>query len=210
MYVQRVAEEGSTPSGVGVWGGNPVICRGILGLLAEAGWDAIDVDNIFADQSGTAVLVTVALTPSELRSAAEVIRSCRRPTIAIVGNDDPDLALTALHIGAQSVLPLGTCHRVLAQVAALTVQGLSVTDAAAVALFTSKSAAPDALTEREVDWLSLLRAGATVNQIAAKTDYSERNVYRLLAATYRRLGVSNRGEAIDVATELGYLQPRQS
>ena len=51
----------------------------------------------------------------------------------------------------------------------------------------------------ELDWLRELAGGATVAQLAGRSGYSERAMFRLLRDLYRRLEVSSRTEALMLA-----------
>jgi non-specific serine/threonine protein kinase len=59
------------------------------------------------------------------------------------------------------------------------------------------------LTGREVEVLRLAAAGLTAPQIADRLFLSPRTVHTHLAAIYRKLGVTTRGEAVRVAIERG-------
>jgi DNA-binding NarL/FixJ family response regulator len=56
-------------------------------------------------------------------------------------------------------------------------------------------------------WLRYLAGSGTVTGLARASGYSEREMYRLLGALYRRLGAANRTEALLLAERWGMLQP---
>ncbi len=62
------------------------------------------------------------------------------------------------------------------------------------------------LSETQTEWLRRLAGGMTVANLADGAGYSEREMYRLLAATYRALGVRNRAQALVAAARLGLLE----
>jgi DNA-binding NarL/FixJ family response regulator len=62
-----------------------------------------------------------------------------------------------------------------------------------------------ALTPREVAWLRALADGATVGSLARAAGYSQREMYRLLAGLYARLGTTGRTEALLRADRAGLL-----
>jgi DNA-binding CsgD family transcriptional regulator len=64
-------------------------------------------------------------------------------------------------------------------------------------------AAPDTLTAREAQILHLVRTGLTSRQIATRLDVSSRTVEKHLQTIYRKLGVSNRIDAIARLAETG-------
>ena len=63
---------------------------------------------------------------------------------------------------------------------------------------------PD-LSARDLQYLRLLADGATVASVGRRFAHSEREMYRLLSATYQRLGVRNRTEALLQAQRFGLL-----
>ncbi|MDH3307942.1 MAG: hypothetical protein OEO77_10540 [Acidimicrobiia bacterium] len=56
-----------------------------------------------------------------------------------------------------------------------------------------------------IEWLTSLAAGVTVQQLAHKIGYSEREMYRLLRGLYERIGVDNRTQALVWAAQRGIL-----
>ena len=67
---------------------------------------------------------------------------------------------------------------------------------------------PVAVTPREAAWLRALADGVTVASLARASGYSQREMYRLLAAVYARLGTDNRTDALLRADRAGLLAPR--
>lgn len=65
----------------------------------------------------------------------------------------------------------------------------------------------DAEKPRDQDraWLVLLAKGATVADLAAAMERSERDVYARLNTLYNLLGVRNRTQAVAEARRLGWL-----
>lgn len=61
------------------------------------------------------------------------------------------------------------------------------------------------ITEQEKEWLSRLRDGDRVLDIAVDHGYSERNLYRALSDLWKRLDVDNRREAIGLAMKQDWI-----
>ncbi len=61
------------------------------------------------------------------------------------------------------------------------------------------------LEAREREWLRRLADSGTVGGLARSSGYSEREMYRLLARVYARLGADNRTEALLMAERFGLL-----
>ena len=62
-----------------------------------------------------------------------------------------------------------------------------------------------ALSARDVAWLRALADGVTVSSLARASGYSQREMYRLLAALYARLGADSRTDALLRADRAGLL-----
>jgi DNA-binding CsgD family transcriptional regulator len=60
-------------------------------------------------------------------------------------------------------------------------------------------------SNRELDWLGQLAEGTTVAQLAERSGYSERAMFRLLRNLYNQLNVRNRTEALQLAQDRGWL-----
>jgi DNA-binding NarL/FixJ family response regulator len=61
------------------------------------------------------------------------------------------------------------------------------------------------LADHEISWLRELAGGLTVAQLAERSGYSERAMFRLLRRVYVRMQVRNRTEALLRAREQGLL-----
>jgi len=61
------------------------------------------------------------------------------------------------------------------------------------------------LSARDIAWLRALADGVTVGSLARASGYSQREMYRLLAAVYARLGADSRTEALLRADRAGLL-----
>ena len=57
----------------------------------------------------------------------------------------------------------------------------------------------------EAKWLRMLANGATIAELAQDSNYSEREVFRLLHRLYERMGVRNRTEGLVKAARAGLL-----
>lgn len=78
--------------------------------------------------------------------------------------------------------------------------------AAARALTGAREQQTPALTDNERRWLRALAENVTVASLARASGYSQREMYRVLAELYSRLGVTTRTEALLRADRLGLLQ----
>ena len=67
------------------------------------------------------------------------------------------------------------------------------------------TAAPEPLTEREIEILNLIFSGHAASEVAKMLSVSKRTVDFHLGKAYVKMGVTNRGQAFRKATELGIL-----
>lgn len=74
---------------------------------------------------------------------------------------------------------------------------------------TPESFRPPPLSARETEVMGMLAEGLSARQISTKLSLSERTVNTHVANLYRKLGVSNRVEAVMTAMRMGIVSPRE-
>jgi DNA-binding NarL/FixJ family response regulator len=134
----------------------------------------------------------------------------RLSVIAVLTGPSAPAGVRAVRTGARSVLFREVTAGTLRRTVEATIDGQVVLPAAvAAALVTGADHAAAGVvvpTSEQLDWLRHLAAGMTVAQLAGLAGYSERAMFRLLQALYRRMGVRTRIEAIVHAQEQGWLR----
>ncbi|NNF64910.1 MAG: response regulator transcription factor [Acidimicrobiia bacterium] len=185
--------------------------RGLRGTLREAGFEAETPERL-SDWARKCEQPAAVVTVSG-GSDAERLRTMRREV--------PDFAIVVL-----VSQPSTSVVRDLLAAGACTVAGWDVSSEDLVALIraalNNRSVLPTdqmrrlalglgfgdseiELTERELVWLRALGAGTTISQLAYRSGYSERAMYRLLAKLYGSIGVTNRVEALVWAAQRGII-----
>lgn len=133
-----------------------------------------------------------------------------RLVIALVDDGSDLTGARAVRAGARSVLAREVTISALERAVAATLDGEAVMPAGvAQALAEGVRPVPvhnSGLSAQQLLWLRRLAAGSTVARLAEDAGYSERAMFRLLQALYRKLGVQNRIEAVLRAQELGWLR----
>ncbi|GAA3395814.1 response regulator transcription factor [Cryptosporangium minutisporangium] len=189
----------------------PMFRRGAEALLSAAGYVVETPDDALAwarrVQRGVVLLTLDG--EDAWRLLGEVTRLHPiRSVIAVVDGGAVQLALRAVHTGAQSVVPRQLTAEALTRAVDAAVAGQSVLPAEVLAAL-RESAAPrtstgSPLSREQVSWLSELADGTTVARLARRVGYSERAMFRHLRDTYQQLGVRDRTQAILRAQEQGW------
>lgn len=128
------------------------------------------------------------------------------PGVGIVASSEPENVMAALRWGAHAVVSRHCHPHDLLRAVQAAVHGQCLIPDAA--LRTLVLAAPPErpaveLDDHEVRWLAMLAEGRSIPALAAAVGYSERAMFRLLAALYARMGARNRVEALIIATRAG-------
>jgi DNA-binding NarL/FixJ family response regulator len=164
--------------------------RRLLALLAQTSPDVVLLDLVMPELDGLACLA--------------VIRE-RFPRVKVVmlsGVDDPRAVHESLQFGASAFARKTLDPRDLVAVLRQTVEE-TVVSQAAMLVDQDEEEARACLTRSELAVLDLLARGMMNKQIAAELSLAQQTVKFHLTNVYRKLGVSNRTEAIRFAYEHG-------
>lgn len=119
------------------------------------------------------------------------------------------LAAPLLRHGASAVLPVASATAWLVVAVEALGSGLSIAPESVLrgwALSGSADRDQSVITDQEVDWLRIIGSGVTISRLADTVGYSERNMKRLLARTYRKLGATTKTQALVEAARLRLLE----
>ena len=211
----------------------PVSAHGIAaaaqqhGMHGERVRDLAELEQRLAHTPGTRVVLT---TPAAARATAHLLQ--RRTgtqhgqhggqqhgqqhgqhgggeVVLVVLLEDPSPAqhVAALRAGARGVAHAGAPLADLIAVLSAAARGFTVLPAAvarALCLPLVSTRAVEVPAE-ERGWLRQLARGVSVAELAVRSCYSEREMYRLLNRAYQRLGAANRTEALLLAQRAGLL-----
>lgn len=150
-----------------------------------------------------------------------VLPAAQAPVLQVVARDLPQASLAAVHV-VPTATPQAYADALRAGATGVVADDAELSDVVAVisAAATGKSLVPrdvvralcrpqtspaPELRPREREWLRRLADSATVAGLARASGYSEREMYRLLAGLYARLGASSRTEALLLAERWGLL-----
>ncbi len=150
------------------------------------------------------VVVITVLGDDDLARVIELAAARRGGVVALVADDVP-AHLAALAAGATAAVARSETPERIAQVVRAAAAGDCLLSAElANELATHAPPHPRVpLSDEEVDWIRALARGSTVSHLADQVGYSEREMYRLLADVYDRMGARDRIDAIVTAARLG-------
>jgi DNA-binding NarL/FixJ family response regulator len=170
-----------TPVDVALWAADPIGGVVVLTVLSEADWTEL----------------------TELSASGPAVK-----VLALLEDAAVETGLRAVKLGAVSVLSRHItteflCHSVDTVAGGHALLPSTVMTALATEAREHDTTAP--ITPARIAWLRALASGITVSQLASRTGYSERAMYRLLRSLYRDLGVGGRVEALILAQHRGWL-----
>lgn len=196
---------------IGICDPVPAYRRGLLAVLAEAGLDAEEPDDIeaWAAQEGRrAALVTTTFPGSREFVAGLVRANPALVVIALLRQGDPESYREAFRSGAVGAVRWDAPPEFIARVLRS-----GVDDHCMIPIEVARALAKPAVGNPEVfdlepwqlRWLRMLANGATITELGRESSYSEREVFRLLQRVYRKMGARNRVDALVKAAQVGIL-----
>ncbi len=198
-------------------GVGPIFGRGLSDALGRAGAptmlvrDPQDVAALVADASARLVVAPVDAFSQVHESLADHVAAGLR-TAVLVDDESPEHYRHARREGAHAVVSVTLRPPLMVAALMAALRGYSLLPSAtARSLCRSIMHTRDVdLAPRELSWLRHIAAGVTVADLAQRSSYSEREMYRLLRAAYRRLGATHRSEALIAAQRAGLLAPQEA
>jgi DNA-binding NarL/FixJ family response regulator len=190
----------------------PMFCDGTAAALVAAGHSVRTPTDLLAWARVTprALILLTVLQDDDwalLRRLSE--EDHRHPVIAVLDSDADVLGVRAVRAGACSVVSRAAPAALLTRAVAAALDGQSVLPTAVTtALAVGRFVEPDragSVSDEQLAWLRALAAGITVADLAARSGYSERAMFRMLRAVYQELGANGKVEALIKAKGRGWL-----
>jgi len=154
------------------------------------------------------ILIAGARSRSDLDLVTDIkSRNSDALVVVVIDDYDIDTVRCALLAGASGAISRDATEQelVLALQAALADRTLLPVAIANQLALEVLEPAPSNLADDELSWLRSIADSATVAGLGRSAGYSEREMYRRLQRVYRKMGVSNRTEALLKATRLGWI-----
>jgi DNA-binding NarL/FixJ family response regulator len=185
----------------------PMFRQGVMAILSADG-HRVDTPAdlvVWASRRNSALVLLTLAGEGDWRLLQRVCEvPAPPPVIAVTDGVAAGLGARAIRNGARSVLQRDAAAELLRRTVEATLDGQSVMPAAVTAVLGLPMETPRVPAAGAV-WLRELAAGTTVAQLAVRSGYSERAMFRLLRALYRQMGVDTRVEALMRAREWGWL-----
>lgn len=190
----------------------PAYRQGLATGLQEAGFDVHQAESpaLPGELHWDACLlrITKEFDLPELTQLRELQPGA--PVIALISGATATDHRLALQVGVDGVIPYDASVIEIVNALSMAFRGKAVLPVdVARALAEPVTAIPNGLRlgADELTWLRSLSQGSSVTSIARVSGYSERQMYRLIQQTYRKIGVKNRSQAIALATRWGLAAP---
>ncbi len=157
-----------------------------------------DLDAVFMDLNLPGLSGPQAIREFGLRCPAV-------PVIVLSSSEDAQDVRSALAAGALGYVPKSASVQTLMAALKLVLSGELYLPPLLLTATQAAPAAPQALTDRQMDVLRLLADGHANKQIARTLDIAEKTVKAHVSAIFRFLNVDNRTQAVTVAHKSGLL-----
>jgi DNA-binding NarL/FixJ family response regulator len=192
---------------------SPAYRRGIMAILGDVGAEPETPDDLLAwvGRRPRRVIFLTLASDHDWELLLRLRQASAEPIVVAVLSDSSVAAyLRALSAGAAAAVPRDASPERMRQIVTEALHGVSLLPTEVVqALAQTTEQVTDedrvGLADHEITWLRELASGRTVSELAERSGYSERAMFRLLRKTYARMQVRNRTEALLRARQQGWL-----
>ena len=198
---------------------HPMLREGLVAVLAtqpdfevvgEAS-DGAEAVRLAASLAPDVILLDLEMPGTDGVAALKELKAAGSEASALVftAYDTDERILGALRAGAQGYLLKGASRdEIFSAVRTVAAGGSLLEPAVTARLLRNIDGAPDGLTPRELEVLSLLADGLPNREIAGKLFVTERTVKFHVGSILTKLDAANRTEAARIAARRGLVEPR--
>ena len=192
---------------------SPIYRRGIMAIVKDLGANAETPEELLAwvERRPRRVIFLTLTSDHDWELLVRLRQASADPiVVAVLSDNSVATYVRALSAGAVAAVPRDANPEEVRQIFEKVLDGLSVLpiDVVRALARTTEEGTDDersGLADHEISWLRELAGGLTVSQLAERSGYSERAMFRLLRQVYVRMQVRNRTEALLRARQQGWL-----
>jgi DNA-binding NarL/FixJ family response regulator len=184
----------------------PAYRRGLAVALAESGFV---VEELAAVEEPMRAADAIVLTIDSEESWAALVRVVASSTVVVALLEDAGVSSyrRALHLGVAGAVGRDASTEQIVAVVRAALDGTTLIPRPIARQLADRCGAEEPLpiSDSEARWLRAMAEGTTIANMAQTARYSERQMHRLIANLYKRIGAANRQQALVFAARYGIL-----
>jgi DNA-binding NarL/FixJ family response regulator len=203
--LQAAADASAAQTTVAIVERLPAYRRGLAVALCEHGFV---VEELAAPEAPTAAdALALTVDSDESWNALGMIAEKPPPILALLENACAASYRRALRLGATGAVPREAPTEQIVRAICAVLAGTTLLPHSIARQLAEGAGAGEELpiSESEARWLRAMAEGTTVATMAQGARYSERQMHRLIANLYKRIGAANRQQALVFAARCGIL-----
>jgi DNA-binding NarL/FixJ family response regulator len=204
---RRVAEARAEAS-VAIVERLPAYRHGLALGLAEHGFSVEERSALYDEIADFDVLVVTVDERADWSALAELAQTPERPAlVALLENPCVAHYRRALCLGLEGAVPREAAIEQIVGAVEAALTGIMLLPSPIARQLADGSGVDEPLpiSDCEIGWLRAMAEGATIAKMALAARYSERQMHRLIANLYKRIGAANRQQALVFAARYGIL-----
>jgi DNA-binding NarL/FixJ family response regulator len=186
----------------------PAYRHGLALGLAEHGFEIEERSALDERVTAFQVVVVTVAAQADWAVLAELAKAQDRPAIVAL-LEDPCVShyRRALCLGLEGAVPRDAAIEQIVGAVEAALTGIMLLPSPIARQLADGSGVDEPLpiSDCEIGWLRAMAEGATIAKMALAARYSERQMHRLIANLYKRIGAANRQQALVFAARYGIL-----
>jgi DNA-binding NarL/FixJ family response regulator len=186
----------------------PAYRHGLALGLAAHGFEVEERSALDEDATDFDVLVVTVDEKADWSALAELAQTPERPAlVALLENPSVAHYRRALCLGLEGAVPRDAAIEQIVGAVEAALTGIMLLPSPIARQLADGSGVDEPLpiSDCEIGWLRAMAEGATIAKMAQAARYSERQMHRLIANLYKRIGAANRQQALVFAARYGIL-----
>jgi len=185
----------------------PAYRRGLAAAFAEVGF-VVEELSTFDESAGDADAVVFTIdSEAAWAGLAELVANPRVVVIALLEDATVSGFRRALRLGLPGTVSRDAPTEQIVAVVCAALAGTTLLPCPIARQLAERCGIdpPAPISDNEAGWLREMADGATIATLAQAARYSERQMHRLIANLYKRIGAANRQQALVFAARYGIL-----